>query len=198
MAARQTMQSRMAFSARSTSSTQCFGESTSALQQCNDKAAIGSSNCENLLTVAKASAESKLEKDLEALHSQCNKINADLLLCQSEEFPTAEEALSCYENEGQKNVSPVSNLSSGARTAKRNRDNTVNTATVESTGCSYDVSTEAEAVSSKIFANLNACLAPGGSWVPVPIPDFGPAPAPTPKPTEKPTEEPVTTVEPEI
>lgn len=72
------------------------------------------------------------------------------------------------------NVSPVSKLSSDARKATRESNHTISTAESKSTDCSYEISTKSEAVSGQIYANLNTCMSPGGVWLQVEIPEFGP------------------------
>ncbi|KAL5285891.1 hypothetical protein ACFFRR_007518 [Megaselia abdita] len=183
------MQSRAAGGA--SASTLCYSGFGSNVNELTAQTADASSRCNSLLSDATTQANANLEVDRENLNKNSNVIQSDLQSCQGN-IPT-NEAIDCYMQQGQGNINPVSSLSSGARTAQRNFENTINTAKVQSEQCDFEVSQNSETTSAKMFANLNSCLA-GNEWVDVPIPEMGP-PSQTPAPTEvstETTEEPVT------
>ncbi|KAL5285892.1 hypothetical protein ACFFRR_007519 [Megaselia abdita] len=167
--------------------TQCYEKSSSSINEISQKAIEGNQKCENILSVAQDSATTELENGRQALDAQSTDIQTHLQLCQSNTDYTHQEALECYEKEGQSNINPVSSLSSNARNSKRKYENTINEANVKSFGCSYDVSEQSQTVSMEVFNNLNKCLT-SKIWDEVIIPDFGPVDS-TPKPTTQVTTE---------
>uniref|UniRef100_T1GXR0 Protein TsetseEP domain-containing protein n=1 Tax=Megaselia scalaris TaxID=36166 RepID=T1GXR0_MEGSC len=185
----------------------CYQESSAALQEVATKSAEGNTKCNNILTNAQTQADNELEENRKTLDEESQDIQISLTSCDASTLPNAADALECYETQGQKNVNPVSSLSSKSRSYRRGYENTLNLAKTASDGCSYDVASESEQISAQIFNNLNSCIT-SGQWDPVDIPDFGPAEpttkAPTTVSTVAPTTEdnsvpdPETTLEPEI
>lgn len=162
----------------------CYSKSSAVIKDIADKSEQGNEKCNKIYTNAESNANAQLEADRKILDSSNSEIVQSLQSCQGSTVDSAEDAISCYIEKGQSNVSPVSSLTSSARQALRNQANSIASAEAVSNDCSSQVASDSEELNLKVYVNLNNCIA-GNGWEEMVIPDLGPKDDNTPAPTTK-------------
>ncbi|KAL5285889.1 hypothetical protein ACFFRR_007517 [Megaselia abdita] len=172
-------------------SLECYTQSSATINQIAEKSVQGNEQCNLILSDAQTSADAQLKTDRDNIDAQNIQIQTSLQSCQGKENETPEVALTCYVQNGQSNVSPVSDLTFSARKALKARSDSVSAAESKSNGCSVQVASDSEKLNMQVYVNLNECIA-GNGWTPIDVPDFvtatpTEAPAATTKVTPKDT-----------
>lgn len=136
-------------------STACFDYYMNILNTISTATETANEECNQAYTENLAAADQFADDSFKQINSESLDLQNALITCSKED---TNDGLNCYESTGVQEMSSLSTISNGARSAISQYNQKVNNVKQDLANCNAEVSAQSEAYTQEVYSYLAACM----------------------------------------